>query len=263
MIEFSKELLELDGIEDSLPHIEKFYEYNGSRVPRVTQILQQCEDQQGLIKWAVGVGYRKYNEIREKSLEVGTIVHESIDHYLIDKYKYGKDFMIEYDTIQENYRSAVYTSFENFKLWEHNLNNLGYSIEELVGIEIPIITPWYGGTIDAIFKINGVYYIIDFKTSKQISNSYLIQTAAYMWGVNSGYGENLPTIGGIGIIRADKTNYGIIDDLFLTVSDPYQNKIINDHILCFYSYLEAYYRTLSINHQDNKYKDSYDIRGVL
>ena len=262
MEEFSKEILHLEGVEERLSDLDKYYEYGDKRVPRVTSILSQCENQEGLIRWAAGMGYKKYTFIKESSLEIGNIVHESIDHYLIDKYNYDKDFNINYDMVPDDYKNAVYNSFENFKLWEANLQSLGYRIEEVFGLEIPVVTPWYGGTIDAIFKINGAYYIIDFKTSKKISNSYLLQTSAYMYAVNNGYGPNIH-IDGIGIIRVDKTNYGIIDDLFLTSSDPMQSNIILNHISCFWSYLVAYYNTMSVNYQGDKYVKTYDLRKVL
>ena len=218
MDQISKDILTLTGVEESMKRIDKYYEYQGKRVPRVSNILAQCEDQRKLIDWAASMGYRRYNTIRDTSLEVGTIVHENIDNYLIAKYKNNNPYYeVEYDMIIDDYRNKVYNSFENFKLWESNLESLGCKIEEVVGLEIPVITPWYGGTIDAIFKINGAYYIIDFKTSKQISNSYLLQTAAYYYAVNNGYcTEKVPMMNGLGIIRLDKSAYGVIDDLFLS-----------------------------------------------
>ena len=71
---------------------------------------------------------------------------------------------------------------------------LGYFIDKVIGVEIPISCPWFGGTIDAILVINGATYIIDFKTSKKISSEYLVQVAAYMWLVNNGFASN--TVGG-------------------------------------------------------------------
>ena len=47
-------------------------------------------------------------------------------------------------------------------------------------------------------------YIIDFKTSKQISYEYIIQTCAYMWLINNGFFPEISHIDGVGIIRVDK-----------------------------------------------------------
>ena len=257
------ELLDLDGIEESLKHINKSYEFNGRKVPRVTSIIDQFEDQRYLINWAVGIGYRKYKAINEKSLEVGTLVHEAIDNYLIMKYKGGPTYDINYDLIEEDFREAVYLAYENFLLWEKNLNSHGYFIEELVGVEIPVVTPWYGGTIDAIFKINGAYYIIDFKTSKKISDNYLIQVAAYIWAVNNGYGNGLPMIDGVGIIRVDKSKYGIIDDLFLSKFDDKQVLVLGRCIECFLSYIEAYYRNLSAYYMIDNYSIGYQFEEAM
>ena len=265
MDEFSMELLELEGVADSLKDIDSYYEYNGSLVPRVTNIISHCEDNRALIDWAASMGYKRYKDIKASALEIGTVVHEFVDEYLVAKYNMKMPYEVDYTRVQTPYRSKVYNSFENFKLWESNLESLGYKIEEVVGLEIPVVTPWYGGTIDAIFKINGVYYIIDFKTSKKIFNNYLIQTAAYYWAVNNGYCPTVQgkTMGGVGIIRLDKANYGVINDLFLNNSNPDQFNLINNLISCFWSYLVAYYRTMSVNYQDDMYKKGYNLRSVI
>ena len=140
-IKAREEILTLEGVRDILDKLDKFYEYNGKRVPRVTQIISQCENQQGLISWAASVGYRKYISIRDKSLEVGILVHDFVDQYLIAKYNYGKDYIIDYESIEPDYRESIYNSYENFRLWEKNLNNLGYNIEEVIGLEIETGNP--------------------------------------------------------------------------------------------------------------------------
>ena len=256
------ELLKLAGIEEERKEWNH-YKYNEIPVPRVSHILSQCSDNDYLIQWAANIGRRKYDTIREKALTVGTIVHEMVDEYLTTKYKDKKNYVADYDAVEPEYRSAVYNAFENFKLWETRLNSFGCQIDDIYGFEIPIITPWYGGTIDAIFKINGVWYLIDFKTSKQIDESYILQTAAYLYGIDNGFLPGTPEIGGIGIIRMDKTSYGVINDLFLNKSDAYQMDIILKAQECFKSYLTAYYRTINHVYNIQGYSRIYDPKEIF
>ena len=102
-------------------------------------------------------------------------------------------------------------------------------------------------------KINGLYYIIDFKTSKVISNEYLVQAAAYMWIINQGYTPNLPHISGIGIIRVDKKKLNNFTELFIN-EFHYDGAVFIDNLYkCFASYLEAYYRTINIDALSARY----------
>ncbi len=259
----NEDLLELEGIEEKRKEWDT-YSNDGNGVPRVTHILRQCEDSEGLIRWAASMGYKRYNYYKEKACDIGTIVHELLDGYLIHDYCSSgvAPFEVDYNEIPNDYRSSVYNCFENFKLWEKNLANYGASIEEVVGLEIPVTCPWFGGTIDGIVKINGAYYIIDFKTSKQISPSYLLQTSAYMWVINNGYTPQLPHIDGIGIIRVDKSGYGIINDLFLNDFNPDQHNMIINFQNCFMSYVDTYYRNASVGYIFDRYKKLYNPKSV-
>lgn len=250
------DILELEGIEQARQEQWNTYEHKevGS-VPRVSHILAQCRPSDWLIQWAANVGRRKYDYYREKALTVGTIVHEIVDEYLKMKYNMAtpgfiyinKNFEVNYDLVDFEYKENIFNCVENFKLWEKRLNEMGAYIEEVIGIEVPIHCPWYGGTVDAILRINGAVYLIDFKTSKSISTEYLLQAASYMWIINNGYMKDILGdlhIDGIGIIRMEKTHVGTINDLFINDFIPVQHQMILGYQACFGTYLEAYYRTI-------------------
>lgn len=254
------DLLELQGIDYVRENEWNVYDNSGNGVPRVSHILAQCRNSEGLIQWAANIGRRKYDYYREKALTTGTIVHEMIDTFLLSKYKNHTNFDLSFydNDFPEDCKTQIHNSVNNFIFWDNKLNELGYHIEEIIGIEVTITCPYYGGTIDAIIRINGAVYILDFKTSKQISPEYLLQASAYMWMVNNGYGGDLPHIDGIGIIRVDKNKYGIINDLFLNDFDQNQHFMINSYQKCFASYVEAYYRTYSTNYITKEYINIYD-----
>ena len=251
------DILELDGIEEARVDWLQ-YTNRDVAVPRVSHILRQCRDSDGLIQWAANIGRRKYDYYRDKALNIGTLVHEIIDEYLIARYNNHTEYTVDYANIEEDYRSSVYNCFENFKLWESNLNKNGFFVEEVVGLEIPVTCPWYGGTIDGIVKINGAYYIIDFKTSKKISPEYLLQTSAYMWIINNRYVDGLPIINGIGIIRVDKQKYGVINDLFISNFTAEQSAMITNYQKCFMSYVDSFYRTINTDYITENYNYNRD-----
>ena len=258
-IKLDEELLELEGIEKIREEWQK-YSFNNNGVPRVTKILAQCENQDFLIQWAANVGRRKYDYYRERAMTIGSIIHEIIDEYVCGHLN-DPNFKIDYNkyfSFQPDFKPQIDTAFGNFLLWKSNLEKQGYFIEQVVGVEIPVTCPWFGGTIDAIFKINGKFYLVDFKSSKQISTSYLLQTSAYMWVVNNGYTQGLPRIDGIGIIRVDKNKTGCLDDLFLNSSDPCQNNYIFNFQKCFMSYVDSYYRSKSCDFVFENYYNQYN-----
>ena len=255
---FDEDILELKAIEKIREQNWDNYSYNGVFVPRVTHIISHNEDKESLINWAARIGYNKLMYYREKSLNIGSIVHELIDEYLIEKYINNNpvdNFTVDYNLYSKDYRDNIFNCIENFKLWDKNLEKYNSRIEEVVGVEIPVTCPWYGGTIDAIVKINGAYYIIDFKTSKNISFNYLVQVSAYMWIINNGYSPNLPMIDGIGIIRVDKSCYGRYEDLFLNNFVTAQRLSIEEYQRTFAAYVNSYYRSLNAEYMTDIYKN--------
>ncbi|MBR6289446.1 MAG: PD-(D/E)XK nuclease family protein [Acholeplasmatales bacterium] len=254
-IKFSEDLLDLDiEIDDST------YEYNGVIVPRVTKILSATLDSNALIKWAGNIPPSMYNNISDGAKRIGTEVHAQIDRFLNDPT--NKDFFFYNNLLSSREEDKVITALNNFKSWYYNIHDWGYKIEEIVGLEIPITCPWYGGTIDGIVKINGAYYIIDFKTSKKIVLEHVLQTSAYMWAINNGY-TPLPHIDGIGIIRVDKAIENKYDDLFLTEVVPEQGFYINQFQRCFCSLVDSYYRSIYSENIFKEYSTNYNFTDAM
>ena len=179
-------------------------------VPRVTKILEACIGRPELTKWAASLG-ENFSTTRGSILATGTLAHAMIDDFILlgskqDSYL-GNDYAGAYIDQAEN-------CYSNFVEWWFEFHNKGCKITP-IAIERTITCPWYGGTVDFIANItfpNGmsVNYILDFKTSKQISFEYFLQTRMYMNATNLnidlGYEKELPKIQGVGIIRVDKFN---------------------------------------------------------
>lgn len=232
------------------------YTFHGMYVPRVTHIIEATKDQTGLKYWAARVGFEEMNRVSNTAMRIGEIVHNLIEHYLITKedldlaYKYSKPIW-----------EAAMNSYINFKQWILFLNSHGYYVEEILAIEYPIICTLYGGTIDCVARINQKNYILDFKTSKEISYDYILQICAYYWAVNNGYAPELPHIDGIGIIRIDKYKVPCFEDLFLNEFIPYQREILEYYIKGWGTILTNYYTNIYLERLFYDYKKEYKKKG--
>lgn len=218
------------------------YEYNGSYVPRVTNIIKYGQDQEGLITWASKVGYRNRERISNNALMIGSHVHELIEADLLGKKV--DTFIPEADNYQQTH---INTAYDNYTLWKQNLQRTGNHIDEIIGIEVPIVTPWFGGTIDCIAKINNAVYVLDFKTSRDIKPDYLIQVCSYAWAIMNGYCDICKSVDGVGILRFDKNNNGEFEEHFLNLFIPEQNRYIYLYMSTFWSMLNCYYHYKASN----------------
>lgn len=255
----NKDILDLEYLFEDCDKDNATYTYNGNYIPRVSYILKFCENQEPLIEWAASINKQVFDNIRAKATTVGTITHEYIEDFLRTKLGMPLRDHDEDPFIPVTYYDQAKFAFQNFLFWYTNFENSGFRIEKLLGSEYTVITPYYGGTIDAIVTINGRNYIIDFKTSKAITYSYLIQTAAYRYAINNYYQDVFPHIHGIGIVRVSKTNPNEVETVF--VDELRDAQYLNQLEYCFGSYVESYYRANSIMNtyaiEKNRFESGY------
>lgn len=225
------------------------YKFGDMNVPRVSEILKECIGKDYLMKWALRLGKEAYDRESIDTLMTGTLVHEMIEHFLL----YG----VKKDVQFRSYKMKMKTekAYLNFLSWYRDKINQGYTIEP-VAIEKEIVCPWFGGTIDCIMRLyhkeRGIdkIYIVDFKTSKQFSIDYLLQTFAYLWAIrwNKIYTDStLPEIDGIGVIRIDKEN-NKYEDLFLDYEVPEQASILTDIEHGLASMINWFYHITNLNY---------------
>lgn len=192
---------------------------NGTEVsyPSVTTILGMLSKGDALNYWAAGcaVDYisenleelrtpsgphrvdeilrnakKAFKDASQKALDTGSAVHDAIEQYI----KTGRDPSGEMSDQAQH-------GFLAFLDWEKK-NHV-----EWVSSELELISEkrGYAGTCDAIARINGYLYLVDFKTSKAIYDEYRFQLGAYLQAYNE---ENVnPAVGqltNVGILRLDK-----------------------------------------------------------
>jgi len=159
------------------PH-QKYHLADGTQVPGGSTICKIGDDAGALIHWAWNLGRegKDYKKERDKAADIGTIAH-----FLIECYLTGQVADLD-DYSQEDIDKAL-GCYNKFVDWwdEQNL--------KVVATEIQLVNETYkfGGTVDLIAKRpNGHHVLIDFKTSKKISESYWRQCAGYaaLWNQN-------------------------------------------------------------------------------
>ena len=142
---------------------EEKYFFKGNPVPRVTSVISSMIHEEYLIEWAnyLGFKHQKYKDVVQQAFDIGTLTHERIEHIL-----HNNDF-------NDNELIPVQSFWAWYSILKEN-NDI-----EVVYTEKQLVCDLYGGTLDAVLKINDKYYLIDFKTSKHVTYKYFLQLAAY------------------------------------------------------------------------------------
>lgn len=154
------------------------YRVNGKKVPGTTTVIGRFKDSGGLLWWAFGQGklaeqgiIKSLYDKAEEAADIGTEAHSMIEQYL----RSG----------EEQSGSEVATkAYTNARKWMDQTR-----IEIVKDLqEIQLVSPQYefGGTPDAIGKINGEYVLLDWKTSNSVYQDHLIQLAAYKHLIEDG-----------------------------------------------------------------------------
>ena len=172
------------------------YMVEGKQVPAVTRIVDAVSPK-NLTEWAAkagadwwlnnytddvemqaimydGIRYA-HKEISKEAQNIGSDVHKWIELHIRSKMDDGHLFV--------EYPDDVKVSMENFHKWLSMAEKRGI---EWLGSEKKIYSKvWnYAGTIDALAKINGELYVIDFKTSAKIYKEYYLQVYGYAQAVH-------------------------------------------------------------------------------
>ena len=222
------------------------YMYNGQIVPRVTHILSVMNDDYSA-DWANSLGFRhkNYREELEYYANIGTIVHELCDQILL-----GQE--IDLSPYQREIVNAIYNCTTACKIWWKKLNE-EYDVE-VVFLEKELTCKYYGGTCDMLLKINGHYFIGDFKTSNHIGYKYWCQLAAYRYILETEMGYK---IDGVFILQLNKKrplyNEYIVSLLDDDCYDCYNEMILTQAFDTFISALLVYTNRNNFNFMMDKY----------
>jgi hypothetical protein len=159
------------------PH-QKYFLADGTQVSGGSTICKIGEDAGGLIHWAWDLGKKgkDYRKERDNAADIGTIAHFLIECFLNNQVADLSDY-------EQGDIDKALVCYNKFVDW--------WDSQELekVATEIQLVNEFYryGGTIDLIARTQkGEHILLDFKTSKKISESYWRQCAGYaiLWNTN-------------------------------------------------------------------------------
>lgn len=199
-----------------------YYNQDGIKVPRVTEVLSRMIHSDGLMYWANNMGLKgyKYKDLMTTAANIGTYAHKAIEIYLRD-----------------NINTEDNIPFQGFLMWYNILTKeQGLSVE-VVYVEHKLACRWFGGTLDCLMKINGKYYLLDFKTSNHVTFSYFLQLAAYRYML---YVTEGIIIDGIIVLQLCKDEPGF-NEYMLVCSNPEHMTFINHCEVTFMSLVYAFY----------------------
>lgn len=210
-------LLEQETLELNLK--EEKYFYNGVSVPRVTEIISKMISEEYLMYWANSLGFKHqgYKKTLDKAANIGSESHDLINRFLI-----GEVF---------NSDNIPYLGFRKWWIDINSCNTI-----KIIGTEEQLLCPYFGGTYDLLVEINGLLFLVDFKTSNHVSYKYYLQLAAYKYMLEQkGY-----IISGCIILQLNKqkieyTEYPLI------FSNPIHLDFINKSLNTFLSLTYSYY----------------------
>jgi len=166
------ETLKFQELNAEMTELGRFYETpNGVKYPSVTTIIGAGSDTSWLDEWKARVGEAEVKRISGTAARRGTAVHELAEQYLKNNPDYKKGHM-----------PANIASFNYIKPF------LDKHITTIVGLEVPLWSDKLrtAGRVDCIAKWDGVWSIVDFKTSKREKSrddihTYFMQESAYSY----------------------------------------------------------------------------------
>lgn len=156
--------------------------------PSVTWIVSYAPKGIGYYKWLAEHGWDEAESIKKERGKYGSRVHKAVESLLNgEKIEMNTEFADPYTGELQSLTFQEYDAVLSFADWWAELNTKHDDIE-IIEIEHTIWNEQedFAGTIDLILRIDGEYWIIDFKTSKYIWMSHEMQVSAYRHSIDFG-----------------------------------------------------------------------------
>lgn len=144
-----------------------YYFVDGSFYPSVTKILEEAGPVPNALKnWFKTTAPDEINDKSAKSLEFGSKMHDAYARLL-----QGEELNLDEDYPATREKKHIVSLVE----WYREFN------PEVIDVELVVasVKKSYAGTLDLVCKIQDKLWIIDFKTSAGIYDSYFWQVEAY------------------------------------------------------------------------------------
>lgn len=180
------------------PEGRKYATPDGKNLPSVTTILSATksdESVKALDNWKKRVGKEKAQSITTGAANLGTLLHNNLEKYML-----GKDVTWGNNMIQVMAK----------KMYDAVLEQGLSQVDTVVGIEAPLYFPGlYAGTADLVLESGGDLMIGDFKNTIKMKkrewiDDYFIQCVAYAMAHNELYNTNIQKVKIMMVARPDE-----------------------------------------------------------
>lgn len=169
---------------DTTPNGRFYVTPEGKKYPSVTTVIGKGTDTSYLDKWRKRVGEEEANKISRQASVRGEAVHEIAEQYMRNNPDYKKGHM-----------PVNVVSFNYIKPF------LDKHVGLIAGLELPLYSDLLrvAGRVDCIAKWDGIWSIIDFKTSKREKTKdqvfgYMCQESCYAYMFYERTGKPIPQI---------------------------------------------------------------------
>lgn len=226
------------------------YQVDGKRVPRVTEVLSAMLHEDGLMNWANSLGWRRisYRAFMRDAVDKGTYSHLAVEKYL----RNGTLDLAELNIPNDRVMEAVRSCMDGFIEWWKELHKK-YKKVEVIFIEETMIHSYFGGTCDCLLKLDGKYWLVDFKSSNHMNFNYALQLAAYRFLLKELKGIE---IAGATVLKMSKIDHNY-ETYTLDFSIEEHIEFIVDCEQLFLTLVSAYKMRLYCN---NRYHEIYGIK---
>lgn len=144
---------------------------SGMYVPGATTVVGLLDKSTFLVPWANNLGLLgiEYEPYVDKKAKLGSLIHEIIQSHLLHvEVEIPKD-------ITDDELALAEQAFYRYLEWEKQHTISDIEIEKSLVSE----TYKYGGYLDIYCKVDGVWTVIDIKTSSDINLEQRVQVSAY------------------------------------------------------------------------------------
>lgn len=186
------------------------YFIDGERVPATTRVIEPLKNADALAYWAweQGKAGKDFRETKDAAASAGKLAHAAVESFV-------RGHKFEWPTRPRKVVEQAKQAFENFKEWARQVRlKVTHSEQPLLSRKYR-----YGGTPDA-GMLGRKRIMGDWKTSKGIYTSHLVQLAAYkqLWD------ENYPDdpIEGFVLVKFDKEHGDFTHKFWTDLDDAWE-----------------------------------------
>lgn len=174
-IQYVKEQVTVDVVRITTVD-ERWYRILERDYPSSTWISSYIKKDDSLIKWYAEHGWDHAKILRHAAGNKGSRVHQAIHDYVQGQEIRMDAQYMNHDTEQpEELTIEEYDAIVSFDRWVREAKPVFVDTEKIVFNE----EVGYAGTLDLIVKIEGVPYVVDVKTSKDIYLEHELQISSY------------------------------------------------------------------------------------